>query len=54
MAKVFYLWVETRAYVILQKLLRTLRRYYKPAGISELSYLRCTVFLFSLGLPLVS
>ena len=47
MAKVFYLWVETRSISVLQSLLWTVRRYYEPAGISELSYLRRTVFLFS-------
>jgi len=50
MAKVFYLWVETRSISVLQRLLWTVRHYYEPAGISELSYLRRTVFLFSLRL----
>ena len=54
MGKVFYPWVETRSISVLQRLLWTLRRYYKPAGISELSYLRRTVFLFSLPLRLAS
>ena len=54
MAKVLYLWVETRSITVLQRLLGTLRHYYNRAGISEFSYLRRAVFLFSLGLRLAS
>lgn len=53
MAKVFYLRVG-RSISVLRRLLWTVRRYYKPSGISELSYLRRTVFLFPPGLRLAS
>jgi hypothetical protein len=54
MAKVFYLWLEMPSISVLQRLLWILRCYYRPAGISELNYLRRTVFLFSLPLRLAS